>query len=265
MRCAVRVAATANSPKTPPGPSCLPRAPPAPPSPLKKAPQPSASPPPKLRVQVQRAPFRLTSPISPATSSRKISPTAPSSSMAPPFAPTSPPRRRTLLRPRRQARPLDRRNQAFANWNTDNFGWQESTDPIYKSIPTSSPCVRELLPVSSSTTPSAPASTSTRSTATVTPSAPRAVRSIFIFLWPEPQGGRPNLGLAHRPHTPSTPLVARLSAVPLELLPRSRSPPHRRPPALRRIPADVIWLDIDYQLKNRPFTVDPSAFPISPR
>jgi alpha-glucosidase len=27
------------------------------------------------------------------------------------------------------------------------------------------------------------------------------------------------------------------------------------------IPADVIWLDIDYQLKNRPFTVDPERFP----
>ena len=31
--------------------------------------------------------------------------------------------------------PLDRRNQAFTLWNSDMFGWQESTDPIYKSIP----------------------------------------------------------------------------------------------------------------------------------
>ena len=31
--------------------------------------------------------------------------------------------------------PLDRRNEAFGDWNTDAFGWQESTDPIYKSIP----------------------------------------------------------------------------------------------------------------------------------
>ena len=31
--------------------------------------------------------------------------------------------------------PLDRRNEAFTDWNTDAFGWQESTDPIYKSIP----------------------------------------------------------------------------------------------------------------------------------
>ncbi len=30
---------------------------------------------------------------------------------------------------------LDRRNEAFSDWNTDAYGWQESTDPIYKSIP----------------------------------------------------------------------------------------------------------------------------------
>lgn len=31
--------------------------------------------------------------------------------------------------------PLDRRNQAFTLWNTDAYRFQESTDPIYKSIP----------------------------------------------------------------------------------------------------------------------------------
>jgi alpha-glucosidase len=31
--------------------------------------------------------------------------------------------------------PLDRSGETFAMWNTDHFGWQESTDPIYKSIP----------------------------------------------------------------------------------------------------------------------------------
>src|SRR3984885_12810049 len=31
--------------------------------------------------------------------------------------------------------PLDRGGQSFTMWNTDAFGWQESTDPIYKSIP----------------------------------------------------------------------------------------------------------------------------------
>jgi alpha-glucosidase len=31
--------------------------------------------------------------------------------------------------------PLDRREQAFTMWNTDAYSFQESTDPIYKSIP----------------------------------------------------------------------------------------------------------------------------------
>ena len=31
--------------------------------------------------------------------------------------------------------PLDRTGEAFTMWNTDSFGWQESTDPIYKNIP----------------------------------------------------------------------------------------------------------------------------------
>ena len=31
--------------------------------------------------------------------------------------------------------PLDRRNEAFTLWNTDNFGFGVATDPLYKSIP----------------------------------------------------------------------------------------------------------------------------------
>src|SRR5262249_19384115 len=34
-----------------------------------------------------------------------------------------------------KAHGLDHRNQAFTMWNTDAFGWQESTDPLYKAIP----------------------------------------------------------------------------------------------------------------------------------
>jgi alpha-glucosidase len=34
-----------------------------------------------------------------------------------------------------KAGPLNRRNRAFTNWNMDAYGWQESTDPLYKTIP----------------------------------------------------------------------------------------------------------------------------------
>ena len=30
---------------------------------------------------------------------------------------------------------FDHREEAFRLWNTDAYGWQESTDPLYKSIP----------------------------------------------------------------------------------------------------------------------------------
>ena len=31
--------------------------------------------------------------------------------------------------------PLNHRNRAYTMWNTDFFGWQESDDPLYKTIP----------------------------------------------------------------------------------------------------------------------------------
>jgi len=34
-----------------------------------------------------------------------------------------------------KAGPMNRRSRAFTMWNTDAFGWQESTDPLYKAIP----------------------------------------------------------------------------------------------------------------------------------
>src|SRR5258708_7560694 len=34
-----------------------------------------------------------------------------------------------------KAVPMNRLNRSFTNWNTDEFGWQESTDPLYKTIP----------------------------------------------------------------------------------------------------------------------------------
>jgi alpha-glucosidase len=34
-----------------------------------------------------------------------------------------------------KAGPMNRRNRSFTMWNTDAFGWQESTDPLYKAIP----------------------------------------------------------------------------------------------------------------------------------
>ena len=50
---------------------------------------------------------------------------------------------------------MNRRNRAFTMWNTDEFGWQESSDPLYKTFRFSSGCAKGRLTEYFSTTPTA--------------------------------------------------------------------------------------------------------------
>jgi alpha-glucosidase len=158
--------------------------------------------------------------------------------------------------------PLDRRNEAFALWNTDAYGWQESTDPIYKSIPffltfrkgvaagvfldntwrTSFDFNKELRDGYSFGSPDGPL-------------------DYYILYGPEPKA----VLHAWAWMTGSAPMPpmwtlgfqqSRYSYFPEAEVRRIAS-------RLRseRIPSDAMYLDIDYQLKNRPFTVDPDKFP----
>jgi alpha-glucosidase len=159
--------------------------------------------------------------------------------------------------------PLDRRGEAFVNWDTDAFGFQESTDPIYKSIP-------------------------------FFIATGGAAGSYGIFLdnswrsWFD--FGRQNpevlsFGAADGPidyyliYGPAlkrvveryTDLSGKAPLAPLWALgfQQSRysymSAAEVRGIAQRmraeRVPADVIWLDIDYQDRNRPFTTNSVTFP----
>ncbi len=158
--------------------------------------------------------------------------------------------------------PLDHRGQAFTDWNTDAYGFQDSTDPLYKTIP-------------------------------FFIAAGGAAGSYGIFLdntwrsWFDFGKGDPNVlafGSAggtidyYVIYGPSTRRVVErythLTGRP-PLMPewalgfqQSRysylSADEVRSVAgrlrLERIPADVIWLDIDYQNKNRPFTTNPATF-----
>jgi alpha-glucosidase len=159
---------------------------------------------------------------------------------------------------------FDRRNQAYTLWNTD-IGTQESIDPIYKSIPF-------FLAVGS-------------------------VRSYGIFLddtwrsWFDfgkqardaysfgAEGGPLNYYLIYGP-TPKQVVegYAYLTGThplpPLWTLGFQQSRYSYYPESQLReiadrlradkIPSDVLYLDIDYQYRNRPFTVDPQAFPNFP-
>lgn len=158
--------------------------------------------------------------------------------------------------------PLDRRNEAFTNWNTDAFGWQESTDPIYKSIPF-------FLTFRKGQSAGIFLDNTWRSSFDFNKEyrdaysfgAENGPLDMYILYGPDPKTVVESWAWLVG-HTPMPPLWAlgfqqsRYSYYP-------ESEVRRVAGRLRseRIPADVIWLDIDYQLKNRPFTVDPERFP----
>jgi alpha-glucosidase len=158
--------------------------------------------------------------------------------------------------------PLDRRNEAFSNWNTDAFGWQESTDPIYKSIPFFIAFHKGVAAgffLDNTWRTSFDFNKEYRDGYSF--GAEGGPLDYYILYGPEPKA----VVKAWAWLTGTTPLPplwslgfqqSRYSYYPeaevRRIADRLRS---------ERIPTDVIWLDIDYQLKNRPFTVDPERFP----
>jgi alpha-glucosidase len=158
--------------------------------------------------------------------------------------------------------PLDRRNEAFVDWNTDAFGWQESTDPIYKSIPyfiTLRNGVAGGIFLDNTWRTSFDFNKEYRDAYSF--GAPNGPLDFYILYGPEPkQVVKTWAWLTGR--TPLPPLWA-LGYQQSRYSYNPESEVRRIAAKLRseRIPADVIWLDIDYQYKNRPFTVDPEQFP----
>jgi len=158
--------------------------------------------------------------------------------------------------------PLDRRNQAFTNWNTDAYGWQESTDPIYKSIPfvlTFCKGIAGGIFMDNTWRSSFDFNKELRDAYSFGSSA--GPLDYYILYGPTPKEVVEEWAWM----TGTTPLPplwtlgfqqSRYSYFPetevRRIANRLRS---------ERIPADAIYLDIDYQLKNRPFTVDPEKFP----
>ena len=161
--------------------------------------------------------------------------------------------------------PLDRTGEAFTLWNTDSFGWQESTDPIYKSIP----FFLEMhdgrtLGVLFDNTYRTFFDFGRQRPDRYTFSAPAGPLDYYILYGPDPKHVVETYAWLTGP-TPLPPLWAfgyqqsRYSYTPSaqveDIAARLRAD---------KIPADGIWLDIDYQYKYRPFTVDPATFPDFP-
>jgi alpha-glucosidase len=158
--------------------------------------------------------------------------------------------------------PLDRAGEAFTMWNTDSFGWQESTDPIYKSVPfflqmRSGRALGVLFDNTFRTFFDFGRERNDR----MTFSAPAGPLDYYLLYGPEPKSVLAAYAWLTGP-TPLPPLWAlgfqqsRYSYYPQSQVEEIAS--HLR---ADRIPADAIYLDIDYQYKDRPFTVDTLRFP----
>jgi alpha-glucosidase len=161
--------------------------------------------------------------------------------------------------------PLDRRDQSFAMWNTDAYGFQESTDPIYKSIPYFIAFrAGHALGVFLDNTWRSSFDFGKQFANTYSFGAVNGPLDYYVFNGPTPK----QVLQTYAWLTGTTPLPpiwalgyqqSRYSYTPqarvMEIADRLRAD---------HIPADAIYLDIDYQRQNRPFTVDNNSFPDFP-
>ncbi|HEY4661068.1 MAG TPA: TIM-barrel domain-containing protein [Terriglobales bacterium] len=158
--------------------------------------------------------------------------------------------------------PLDRRNQAFSMWNTDAYNFQESTDPIYKSIPFFLTMrAGRTLGVLLDNTWRTSFDFGKRTDGVYSFGADGGPVDYYLLYGPEPKQVLQNYVWLTGP-APLPPLwslgyqQSRYSymteAELREIAAKFRS---------ERIPADGLYLDIDFQINNRPFTFDPAKFP----
>jgi alpha-glucosidase len=165
-----------------------------------------------------------------------------------------------------KAGPLDRRGKAFALWNSDAYGFQESTDPLYKAIP----YVLGVAPDGRSWGLLLDNSWRTafdfgRADETVLAiGAPDGPIDYYVLGGPTPK----DVVEAYAWLTGTPPLPPRWalgfqqSRWGYETADEVRAVARRL--RAEAIPADALYLDIAYQDRFRPFTTDPVAFPDLP-
>jgi alpha-glucosidase len=158
--------------------------------------------------------------------------------------------------------PMNRRNRSFTNWNTDAFGWGESTDPLYKTIPF-------FVGLRKGTAYGVFFDNTYRSSFDFGKESPDYFSfgaeggelNYYFFAGPEPK----------KVIEEYTALVGRSPLPPLWSLgyqqcrysyyPESRVREIAHLLREKKIPADVIYLDIDYQQGYAPFLINREYFP----
>jgi alpha-glucosidase len=159
---------------------------------------------------------------------------------------------------------FDRRQQAYTLWNTD-IGPQESTDPLYKAIPF-------YLAINGTRSYGIFLDNTWRTWFDFGKQARNALAFgseggplDYYFIY----GPTPKQVVEGYAYLTGKPPLPPLWALGFQQSRYSYTPESQvRDIATRlrtdRIPSDVIYLDIDYQDRNRPFTVNPKTFPNFP-
>lgn len=159
---------------------------------------------------------------------------------------------------------FNRRSQAYTLWNTD-VGPQEATDPLYKSIPF-------FLAISGGRTYGLFLDNTWRTWFDFGKQARDAYAFgseggplDYYFIY----GPTPKQVVERYAYLTGKPPLPPMWALGFQQSRYSYSPESQlRQIADRlradKIPSDVVYLDIDYQYRNRPFTVDPERFPNFP-
>jgi alpha-glucosidase len=158
---------------------------------------------------------------------------------------------------------FDRRGASYVNWNTDAYGFGTATDPIYKSIPffvsvggaggsygifldNSWRSWFDFGHREDSALAFGSANGPIDYYVIAGPSTADVVRRYADLTGKPPLAPRWALGFQQSRYSYMSDAEVRDIAAKMRQL---------------QLPLDVIWLDIDYQYQNRPFTVNPQTFP----
>jgi alpha-glucosidase len=161
-----------------------------------------------------------------------------------------------------KAGPLDHRDMAFTNWNTDAYAWQESTDPLYKTIPF-------FLTMRQGRASGLFLDNTWRTWFDFGKTARDAYAfgsdggdlDYYFIAGPAPKAVLERYAdLTGKPPLPPLWSLG-FQQCRYSYYPESRVYEIAKTFRAKKIPADVIYLDIDYQKDNRPFTIDSERFP----
>ncbi|MBO9624323.1 MAG: DUF5110 domain-containing protein [Sphingomonas sp.] len=159
--------------------------------------------------------------------------------------------------------PYDRRGASYVDWNTDAYGFTGTTDPIYKSIPffVSAGGAGGSYGIFLDNTHRSWFDFGHREDGVLAMGAPDGPIDYYVIAGPSTA----EVVRRYTALTGKAPLVPRWALGYQQSRYSYMTDAEVREIAGRlrqdRVPTDVIWLDIDYQDRNRPFTVNSKAFP----